>query len=339
MSSNQQVELSLDQQIAICNQIAQIAGTKLPIEQQLTQLAELKGGDLSSSASVVQERLLKGLSLSDALKGKDSRQSRILAACIEAGQVSNQLDVALQRWTGMHIANAQSNKRLLTAMVYPTLLIAILLLSVGLTAWNLIPEIHETYRQFDQKLPRWFGFMVWARQHFVGLMILMTASTTLPLVWWFLRRFRKDSLGMPKLAEPRLRLQSLATSIAQMQLAASRPLGEALPRTMTAMGLSPEIAQSAFNSLQKQQALTPLPAETSLLFSSLYAGVIDQHKAVELLGRISTQLSFQADSLSLRESRLLPMMVAVVVCMVTLATYMLLVYVPWVELIIRIVQP
>ncbi|MFO0942230.1 MAG: type II secretion system F family protein [Pirellulales bacterium] len=338
MNTTSTAKLTLDQQIAVCVQIAQIAGTKLPIEQQLAQLAELNGGKLSDSASIVQQRLLQGRSLSDSLKGTDSNQSRILAACVEAGQVSNRLDNALQHWTAMHIANAQSSKRLGAAMVYPSMLIAILLLSIGFTAWHLIPEIHATYQQFEMSLPQWLSLLVWTRQHFFALMSLITIATILPLAGWFLRRFRKDSFGLPKLAAPRLRLQALATSLSQMQLAASRPISESLPRSMSAMGLSQELADSAFNNLQKQQALHPLPTETSLLLSSLYAGVIDQAKAVELLGRISTQLNFQADAMSLRESRWLPMMVSIVVCIVTVATYVLLVYLPWVELLLRIVQ-
>lgn len=338
MNSKSTDKLTLDQQIAVCVQIAKIAGTKLPIEQQLSQLAELKGGRLSESASIVQQRLLQGQSLSDALQGNNAAQSRILAACVEAGQASNQLELALQRWTEMHIANAQSAKRLEMAMVYPALLIVILLFSIGFTSWNLIPEIKQTYQQFDMNLPSWLVSLVWARQHFAWLMTMIAAVTFLPLVWWYARRFRKDSFGMPKLAATRLRLQALATSLAQLQLAASRPLSELLPRSMTALGLPPEYAQSAFASLQKQQSLAPLPTETSLLIGSLYAGVIDQPRAVELLGRVSNQLNFQAESYSVRESRWLPMLVAVVVCLVTLATYILLVYMPWIELLLRIVK-
>jgi hypothetical protein len=54
---------------------------------------------------------------------------------------------------------------------------------------------------------------------------------------------------------------------------------------------------------------------------------------------VSDQLDFQAEAAALRESRWLPMLVALIILVITLAAYCLLVYLPWIQLMYRIGQP
>lgn len=332
------VKLSLEQQIALCQQIARLTHSKLPLEAHLQDIAKSESGALAQSAATVEQQLVQGKRLVDALAAEDTRDSRILAACIEAGQSCNRLDKTLEEWTSMHIANAQSAKRLRSVMVYPVLLILILLISIGLTSWHLIPEIRDTYELFDRNLPAWLEWLVWTRSHFAWMISLMILMTVSPLLIWLRRRFIRDSHGVPKQRVKRMRLQALATRLAHVQLMSSRPLSEILPRCMQAMGLPKSESELAFKRLQEQGPLVPLPAETSMLLGAIYGGVINREKAMELLDQIGKQLSFRADVESLRESRWLPMLVAIVVCVVVLISYLLLIYLPWVELLRQIVK-
>lgn len=331
-------KVTLDQQVALCQQIASLTAAKLPLESQLARIAGQQSGGLAEAARDVERQLMQGKSLVDSLAPDASSHSRILAACIEAGQASNQLDTALERWTSMQIANAQTSRRLAIAMLYPLVLILIMLISISMTAWHLIPEIHDTYLLFQQDLPKWLKLLVELRENFGWVLMAIIAATILPLAFFFWRRRGYNKMGLPRLPERRLRIQALATRLASIQLSASQPLKEVVPRCVLAMG-SQQQSEHSFERLKARRPLDPLPPETSMLLGSLYAGVIDSGRAVELLDVVSDQLDYQADVIARRDSRWLPMLVALIVLVVTLAAYGLLVYLPWIQLMFQIGQP
>lgn len=330
--------ISLAQQIAICQTVAQIVRAKLPLESQLSNFAKLQNGPLATVAKSVEQKLLQGSTLVDALVLDDSVASRSLAACIEVGQSANSLDSTLQSWTAMQLANKRASTRLLSSMIYPTILILVLFISIGMTVWNLVPEIYETYRLFDRTLPRWLDWLVWTRSHMSLLVTAMAVATILPVIIWFIRRIGVGKNGLPKVAARKLRLQALATDLARLQLSASRPLTELLPRTLAGLGIATNQTSDAFQRLQQQLSLSPLLEETSYILGSLYAGLIDRLQAIDLLAKTGQQLNRQADELSLRETRRLPALIAVVVCIVIVVSYATLVYLPWLSLLQQIAE-
>lgn len=332
-------KLSLQQQLALCQQIALLTKAKLPLESQLARIAGQQSSSVAQAAKQVEQQLVQGKSLVDSLAADSSASSRTLAACIEAGQASNQLDSTLERWTAMHIANAQSSKRLAAAMLYPAILVVIMLISIGMTAWHLIPDIRDTYVLFQQDLPSWLNLLVKLHENIGWLVFLICLATVSPLVIFFWRRRGSNKQGLPKLPQKRLRLQALGTRLASIQLSASRPLSEIVPRCVLAMGAEKQQAEQSFELLQARLPLNPLPPETSMLLGSLHGGIIDRERAVQLLNVLSDQLDYQAEMISLRDSRWLPMLVALIVLFVTLAAYGLLVYLPWIQLMYRIGQP
>lgn len=224
-------------------------------------------------------------------------------------------------------------------MVYPMVLIVIMFISISLTAWNLIPEIQATYALFQHETPNWLLMLATLREHFFWLILAMCLATLLPIAVWFWRRGSVDSTGLPRLPEKRLRLQSLASRLASIQIAGSLPLSEVVPRCLTAMGVDQTKSTQAFEDLQARRTLEPLPVETSMLLGSLHGGIIDRDRAIELLDVVSDQFEYQAEVAGGRDARWLPALVAVIVFVVTVATYGLLVYLPWIQLMHRIGQP
>jgi hypothetical protein len=82
--------------------------------------------------------------------------------------------------------------------------------------------------------------------------------------------------------------------------------------------------------------LDPLPAEASMLLGALHGGIVERSRAVELLDTISDQLDYRAELKSLRDARWIPMLIAIIVFLVTLAAYAALVYLPWIQLMYNI---
>jgi hypothetical protein len=328
--------LTLVEQIALCQQMARLNQATLPLLDQLAVIGQ--GGDhrLGEASKIVRHRLLEGKSLTDALVTESCTDSRILAACLDAGLSSQRLDEALQHWTSFQLANQRASLNLRSAMIYPACLVLAAILSVSFGAWTLIPEIISTYEMFDANVPSWMSWGLSIRQRFHWFLIVMSLCCVSPVAIWLWNRRRLDPYGVPQSRSTRLRLQALATQIAKIQLDAQRPLPEILPRCAAAMGMDSNTCQKAFKNLRLHQPLGSLPLETTMILASVYCGIIRADQAAKHCQQISLHQLEMAELREQRETRWLPMLVAIAVGTVTLITYGLLIYAPWAQLMTRI---
>ncbi len=334
-----QPQLNLAQQLALCQQIASLVRAKLPISGELSRATKQASRSISESAQSVDERITQGQSLADAIAGDPSRDSRILAACIESGEKAGQLDKALESWTEMHLANAKSSRELRTAMLYPTILIAVTLLSLGYVAWRLIPEYRNTYALFSQDLPDWLEAIVQVREHvgpFMGILLLLAV---LPLAFWYWKRRRLDRHGIPCDAVRRMRLQALTTELASHMLEAGMPLTELTLLCSRAAGVPPSEAQAAFGLLGRQSPIPGLAKETSLLLATLHCGLLTPQQTTRQLAAVAASLRQNAGLMASRQAHWVPMLVALVVGVLTILTYVFLIYLPWILLLRQISAP
>jgi type II secretory pathway component PulF len=331
-------QLTLAQQLAVCQQVARLVRAKLPISGELARLADDASHPMVASARAVDQRLTAGQSLAQALASDDSRNSRILAACIEIGEQSGHLDQALEYWTAMHLASSRCAKSLRAAMVYPTLLIAITLLSLGYVIWQVIPEYRATYALFSSDLPSWLELLVAFRDQLGLLMLGMLLIILAPIVVWRQRRTGVDRFGLPRQPADRLRFQALATELAAMGISSQMPLKQLIELSVLASGGSRSAADESFELIQQQRRVPQLALETSLLFASLHAGIVSAQEAVHNLTCVAQHLRQHADLLAERTVRWLPMLVALSVGFLTVLAYVFLIYLPWILLLQRMLQ-
>ena len=330
------IRLQLSERLALCQQVARLARARLPISGELSKQMQ-SSKKLRQSASALDEQLQSGKSLSQALAGDNSRDSRILSACIQAGEISGRLDRTLEAWTSMHLANSRSAKSLRAAMLYPLMLIAITVVSLGYVTYSLIPEYKKTYELFDRSLPLWLECITRVREHFWWLVSGLAVLAVAPLITWAIRRRQFDSMGLPVDRAPRLRLQGLASELASYMIDSSTPLMQIVPLSMAATGADAKRTSTAFEKLQNRSMLEPLGRESTLLLALLHTGVMDRTEASQNLSLLGQHLQLQADQVSQRQVRWLPMMIALVVGLLTILTYVFLIYLPWLLLLKQIV--
>lgn len=334
-----QMNLKLMQQLEICQHIAKLAHARLPVAGQLRKLAERSSSATSQAAQQVEAQLEAGAPLVKALVNDNSRNSRILAACIEAGEAANKLDVTLTAWTDMHIANARDSRMLRTSLLYPLLLISLTLWSLGWIVWKLVPEYRKTYEVFQLQLPGWLKTLSLARDHFWWLMFGLVVLIFAPLLMWAWRRRCFDKVGLPLEPSRRLRLQSLAAQLAGTMIERAQPLQKTIKLSMAATGVSTDLSNSAYEKVQQRHSLSSLSGETSMLLTSLHAGLIDLQTAVTNLRDLAVLLNQRADRIAQRHARWLPMLVAATVGLATILIYVLLIYMPWIEMLKQIGSP
>lgn len=334
MSSN---ELSLTQQILVCQQIAQLVRADLPIAGELSRATKGTSKATQNAARIVDDRVSAGESLRGALAGEDTRHSRILGACIEAGERAGCLEETLENWVGFHLDNDRWNRALRNAMLYPITLVVVMLASLGFTIWQLVPEYKETYLLFDQRLPGWLATIVSTRQYTPWLLLILAVLAILPLLLWYRRRWLLDWEGLPREQVVKLRLQSLAAELAERLLKSGQPLADVGDLCSTAVGVQAQVpAQQLFS---RQKLIPGLSRETSVLLSSLHAGILPRAEVEQHLHAVAEYLKRAAEQRSIRQVRWLPMLVALSVGVVAGLTYVFLIYLPWILLMRRIVSP
>ncbi len=330
--------LNVEQQVQLCQQVAKLVRAKLPLIGELTRSTQQMSPSISQPAASVETQIASGKSLSAALAGDKSRNSQILSACIDTGERAEALDRLLELWAEMHIANARSSKAMRTAMTYPMLLILVTLLSLGVVIWKIIPEYRATYVLFSQEMPVWLEAIVQVREYLGLLMLVLFALLLLPLGMWYWRRHTLDAQNIPQEPVRRQRLQALATDVAGYALVAQLPLTDIVSLATRAMAAHDEDREQAFQRLQRQQPLTPLPREASMILASLHSGLVEPKEAIEHLHGVAEHLRHSADVMATRQARWLPMMVSLVVGGVTILTYIFLVYLPWIALLTKMVE-
>lgn len=332
-------ELTLKDRLAVCQQIAKLVRARLPISGELSKAVEHASNRVASSATTIDRKISQGQSLASAIAGDGSRESMILAACITAGERSHALDRTLQIWSDMHIANTRTSKSMRVALLYPCLLILITLFALGFVIWHLIPEYRTTYVMFDQELPGWLEAIVWARESFGPLLILMLILLVGPLAFWLWRRRGLRPDGLPSELSRRMRLQALSSEIAAIMLSAKIPLNQIAETSSMASGGNQAMAESAFTQLQQQQPISPMAPEASMILTSVHAGLMDSAEAVLNLNHVATHLRQSAEITATRNARWIPMLVALSVGFLIVLTYVSLIYLPWIWLLRQIVTP
>jgi type II secretory pathway component PulF len=332
-------KLTLHQQVALCQHIAQLVRAKLPLVDQMLPVGQGQSSAAYQAGLSVQNSLNQGKSLQAALVQDGSTDSRILSACLEVGQASNCLDQTLESWVAMHLANLRAQSALRTALIYPSLLIVIAFVAIGWTAWYLIPEIQSAYVQYNAQPPFWLRAVFWLRDNYGLTALVSCVLVAAPLLYWRRRLTRLDRYGVPKYSARRFRLQSLATELAGLQLVAGRPLAESLPLCLSAMGSHEDQSEKAFQNLRLHRTLASMPIETTMVLASLHCGIVTRDQAVAHCRQISHRLNEQANLTDSQECRWMPVLVALIIGAVTLLTYGLLVYLPWISLMTRIGDP
>jgi hypothetical protein len=145
-------------------------------------------------------------------------------------------------------------------------------------------------------------------------------------------------MGLPVDRASRLRLQGLASELASHMLDSSTPLMQIISLSVAATGADEKRSSTAFEKLQKRTTIEQLGRESTLLLALLHTGVMDRMETSQNLATLGLHLQHQADQVAQRQVRWLPMMIALVVGLLTILTYVFLIYLPWLLLLEQIMN-
>ncbi len=122
--------VSLEQLIAFNDEIASLIRSGVPLELGLKQLGQSSAGGLARLSQRLAERMETGVTLQQALDDEGDRIPGVYRAVVEAGLRSGRLPQALEEMTGLAASLLDLHRRIVIALLYPTI--------VFLMAWGLL---------------------------------------------------------------------------------------------------------------------------------------------------------------------------------------------------------
>lgn len=151
-------KIDLEKFLIFNQQFVTLIRAGLPILKSLDLLAtRLTDERLSPFVTAVRDEVRIGTSLSDAF-AKQNVFPPIYISSILAGEKSGSLVDVLDRYVTYQRRNLAVKKKLIGALIYPTLLVVLVIALVSFLVTYVVPQFAELYSSMDAKLP---GLTIW----------------------------------------------------------------------------------------------------------------------------------------------------------------------------------
>jgi type IV pilus assembly protein PilC len=312
----------------------------LPILRALDLLAERAAApQIRPILLEVRQRVRDGALLSEALTAQGSFPP-VYVTVITAGERSGNLIGVLEQYIEYLRVSTGFRSRLMTALIYPSVLVAVVLLVITYVVTYAMPRFASLYHDLDIPLPTPTRILLAAaaplRTYFLFLVAIITVGAILVFVW---TRSQSGAIAIDQL-KPRIPYLGdvwLKTQIAQFVrtlstlLGGGTPLVSALLTSSSAMGsaLIAKSVDSAAGQVKEGKSLHASLAETRLI-PPLALEMIEVGEASGALAAMLTSVAeFYEEEVGIRLQRTLTwipiailMVMAVVVGFILVALYL-----------------
>jgi len=199
-------------------QLAVLIGAGIPLVEALTALVDQVDQErMKRVVSEVKQRVNEGSSLADAMASHPKAFGTLYVNMIRAGESSGALDVVLVRLADFTESQARLRSRVLGALTYPMLMLALSGVVLGILFSVVIPKIIRIFEETKVTLP-------WTTRALIGFTTLVQGYWWAGLlaaalgVWLFLR-WRATEAGRAVYDQRLLRLPIFGSLLRQIALA------------------------------------------------------------------------------------------------------------------------
>ena len=249
-------------------QLATLIGAGFPLVSAMDALmAQFPGPALKKMVAKVKNAVVEGSSFADALGSFPAVFSGIYINMVRVGETSGTLEIVLDRLAEITEKQEELKNRVITAMIYPLLIMCVGFLILFFLFIYVIPNITSIFKDMDQHLP-------------LPTQILIGTSELVKSYWWLmvvvfigliigLRHLRKSEKGRRWMDQKILRLPMVGPLACKLAAARfTRTLGSLLDNGISmlpAMGIVKnvvgnvviaEVVETAGTEVGKGQALS-----------------------------------------------------------------------------------
>lgn len=153
-------------------QLATLLSAGLPLDRSLQVLLELADNErIGQTITDVRERVRKGGSLSEALEAQHGTFSRLFINMVTAGEIGGTLDLTLERLSDYLERSRELKDSVVSAMIYPVMLILLAAGSLVLLLVYVIPQFMPIFEELGGDLP-------------LVTRVVLAVGTVLQKFWW-----------------------------------------------------------------------------------------------------------------------------------------------------------
>ena len=135
-------------------QLATLLGAGLPLDRSLQVLLDLAESErVKRTVAEVRDRVREGGSLSDALEEQHGAFNRLFVNMVRAGEVGGTLDITLDRLTDYLERSRALKDSVVSALIYPILLLVLAAGSLILLLVYVIPQFTPIFEELGGDLP------------------------------------------------------------------------------------------------------------------------------------------------------------------------------------------
>ncbi|MEZ5319632.1 MAG: type II secretion system F family protein [Vicinamibacterales bacterium] len=177
--------------IVFNQEMATLLKAGLPLVQSLDILRKRVPNPMFKSAlDDIYEKVRSGSSISDAFASQGELFSGVYTASLMAGEKSGSLEQVIRRYVAHIKVLARVRATVISALIYPAILVVLSMVVVGLIVFRVVPEFALFYEQFGRgaQLPLSTRVVVALSNHLVGsggLIIGAIVALVVGSVLWF----------------------------------------------------------------------------------------------------------------------------------------------------------
>lgn len=136
-------------------EMATLLGAGVPLDRSLALLAHMAGGEsrIGALANKILEKVKGGAQLSQALEAQEGVFSRFYLNLIRAGEAGGALETTLERLSEYMERSKELRDTVLTALIYPALLVVMAMASLFILLAFVVPQFQEMFDSAGKALP------------------------------------------------------------------------------------------------------------------------------------------------------------------------------------------
>jgi len=210
--------LRADDRVVFARQLATLVRAGVPLDRSLAlcrDLADKKA--LREIAESVLSQLRHGNSLADSLAATGRFFPPLYIAMVRAGEASGTLPLVLDRLVEFEEFNQELRDYLLSALIYPTLLVVVGGTAIAVLLGYVIPRFAQVFEEAGRALPlsTWILLQIGkAFQHYGWLLGVLSV-----LAVWGGRRWLQTEAGRSRWDEETLRAPVLGSVLLKLEIA------------------------------------------------------------------------------------------------------------------------
>jgi type IV pilus assembly protein PilC len=187
-------KVNSDDLVLFCRQLATLLGAGVTILKSLEIIKQqVASKQLYNVLADLQKKMEAGLSFHEAMSKHPRVFSELWVNLVESGEASGNLAVVLNRLAGYLERDAAFKRKIISALVYPLILLAACIAALLFMTVKIIPIFAEMFKSFNTELPALTKLLIAISAFIRGYFLFIIGG--LFVVYWLFRKYISTKEG------------------------------------------------------------------------------------------------------------------------------------------------